>query len=82
MPSWLTAIAVGPSPTFRNDDNRRRLEAHLLDFSGDLLGQRLTVAFERFLRPQERFAREGDLIAQIARDLEVTRALGVPAARG
>ncbi len=71
--SWPAALVVGPSPTFRNDDDRRRLEAHLLDFSGDLLGESLTITFERFLRPQTRFDLEEGLIAQIAKDLESVR---------
>ncbi len=68
--SWPAAVVVGRSPTFRNDGDQRRIEAHLLGFSGDLLGQRLTVTFERFLRPQQRFAGEAELGAQIGRDVE------------
>jgi riboflavin kinase/FMN adenylyltransferase len=73
--TWRAAIAVGPSPTFATHGNPRRLEAHLLDFSGDLLGRRLLLSFDRFLRPQERFPGREELIAQIARDVEATRAL-------
>jgi riboflavin kinase/FMN adenylyltransferase len=72
--TWAAALVVGASPTFQRDDSRRRLEAHLLDFSGELLGQRLTIAFERFLRPQARFARENELVAQIGQDVEAIRA--------
>jgi riboflavin kinase/FMN adenylyltransferase len=71
--TWLAAIAVGPSPTFENDDDQRRIEAHLLDFSGDLLGRRVRVTFERFLRTQERFAGREELVGQIARDVEAVR---------
>ena len=71
--TWLAAIAVGPSPTFTPDDDQRRLEAHLLDFSGDLLARRLTLTFDRFLRPQERFAGRETLIAQIAADVQAVR---------
>lgn len=73
--SWPAALVVGPSPTFRNDHDRRRLEAHLLGFSGDLLGETLTIAFQQFLRPQTRFDREEQLIAQIVHDLQSVRAI-------
>ena len=46
------------------------LEAYLLDFDGDLYGQRARVRFLHRLRGQERFDSVDDLIAQMARDVE------------
>ena len=49
------------------------LEAHLLDFDGDLYGQPARVRFRRRLRGQERFDTVDDLIAQMALDVEAAR---------
>ena len=46
----------------------RRLEVHLLDFSGDLYGRELTVRFLGFLRDERRFETLGDLQQAIRAD--------------
>jgi riboflavin kinase/FMN adenylyltransferase len=46
----------------------------LLDWTGDLYGDRLVVELWRRLREERAFASEADLIDQIARDVEETRA--------
>lgn len=51
-----------------------RLEAHLLDFSGDLLGRHLRVALVDYLRPDAVFSGVEALKAQLVRDLASTRA--------
>ena len=64
---WLDGVAnLGRRPTFGGDDVV--LEAHLLDFEGDLYGKRLRVAFITFLRPEERFEDIDALTSQIAAD--------------
>ncbi len=67
------AIVVGPSPTFRDHDDVRYLEAHVLDFAGETLGREITVRFGQFLRAQERFARREDLVRQITADVAAVR---------
>ena len=49
------------------------LEAHLLDFDGDLYGQAARVRFRRRLRGQERFEAVDDLISQMALDVQAAR---------
>ncbi len=66
------AASLGVRPTF-GVGLERRLEAHLLDFSGELYGERATVTFVRRLRDEERFATPEALSAQIARDVAATR---------
>ena len=66
------AASVGVRPTF-GDGLERRLEAHLLDFRGDLYGLRATVTFVRRLRDEQRFATPEALSAQIARDVADAR---------
>lgn len=66
---------LGIRPTFAGDpDGAPRLEVHLLDFTGDLYGRELEVAFRRQLRPELRFPDVGALRAQIAHDVEAARA--------
>ena len=70
-------IGVRPSV---NGDGRAHLEVHLLDFSGDLYGQRMSVAFHRKLRDEQRFASLEALKAAIDADIAAARAywLGQP----
>jgi riboflavin kinase/FMN adenylyltransferase len=49
-------------------------EIHLLDWSGDLYGQTLTVSLEHFLRPEAKFASLDALKTQIQADCEAARA--------
>lgn len=55
---------------------KRRLEVHLLDYEGDLYGERLVIEFERFVRPDREFADQDGLREQMADDIEVVRELG------
>ncbi|HEY9875432.1 MAG TPA: riboflavin kinase, partial [Candidatus Obscuribacterales bacterium] len=50
------------------------VEVHLLDWSGDLYGQTVTVSLEKFLRPEQKFASLDALKAQIQVDSQVARA--------
>lgn len=63
---------LGLRPTF-GGDSEARLEAHLLDFSGDLYGQRACVEMLAFLRPERRFDGLDALKAQIAADAAAAR---------
>ena len=66
-------VNVGVRPTFGED--MPTVEAHLLDFDGDLYGEELTVRFLRRLREERRFAGITELTSQIARDVEAARAI-------
>jgi riboflavin kinase/FMN adenylyltransferase len=67
------AISLGRRPTFYEESGLLLLEAHVLDFDGDLYGQAARVRFHRRLRGQERFENVDDLIAQMARDVQAVR---------
>jgi len=71
------AISIGVNPHYGGDE--RRIEPHLLDFEGDLYGRRLLVEIWARLRDERAFDSEADLVAQIARDVEATRAADRPA---
>lgn len=64
---------LGVRPTF--DGTQLRVEAHLLDYSGDLYGKILTVTFMHRLRGEKKFPSIQDLIAQIAADVQRGRDL-------
>ena len=70
----LAAVNVGVRPTF-GADLHPLVEAFLLDFEGDLYGQRLTVEFIARLRSEQRFESVESLVAQMHRDVDRTREL-------
>ena len=65
------AVSIGTNPTFSGRE--RRVEAYVLDFDGDLYGERLALDFVAHLRGQVRFDSVEPLVAQIAEDVERTR---------
>lgn len=73
-PTHLAAVSIGVRPTF-GDDNRRQIEAHLLDATLDLYGVSIAVQFVAFLRPELRFESVEALIIQMDRDSDQTRRL-------
>lgn len=70
------AISVGVNPHYGGHE--RRIEPHLLDFDGDLYGRRLVVELWRRLRDERAFESEAELVAQIALDVDETRAASRP----
>lgn len=66
-------VNIGVRPTFYQEAGERVLELHLLDFSGDIYGEEVEVTFEKFLRPERKFANVDDLRAQIANDIVKVR---------
>lgn len=70
------AVSIGVNPHFGGTE--RRIEAYLLDWQGDLYGDRLVVELWRRLREERAFESDEELIAQIAKDVEETRAATRP----
>jgi riboflavin kinase/FMN adenylyltransferase len=69
------AISLGRRPTFYDDAPVSLLEAHVLDFSGDLYGEAAAVRFVARLRGEERFESIEALVTQMQRDCDEARAL-------
>ena len=67
------AISLGRRPTFYEHADHSLLEAHLLDFDGDLYGQPAAVRFVERLRGEQRFGTVDALVAQMARDCAEAR---------
>ena len=70
------AVSIGVNPHYGGEE--RRVEAFLLDFEDDLYGRRLVVELWQRLRDERAFETEHELIEQIARDVEATRAARRP----
>ena len=70
------AISIGVNPHYGGSE--RRIEAYLLDWTGDLYGDRLVVELWGRLREERAFESEAALVDQIARDVEETRAATRP----
>jgi riboflavin kinase/FMN adenylyltransferase len=74
-PTWFAAaISIGSNPTFtKPGDPELFIEAHLLDFAGDLYDTSMRLAFVAHLREQRRYASVDELVAAIQSDLAQTR---------
>ncbi len=68
-----SAISLGRRPTFYATAHASLLEAHLLDTTVDLYGERARVAFVSRLRAEEKFDSVEALIEQIGRDCDDAR---------
>jgi len=66
------AVSVGVRPTFQTGRGEL-VEAFIIDFDGDLYGNRLRLQFLERLRGERRFDTPEDLVAQMHRDVERTR---------
>lgn len=70
--TYPAAVNIGVAPTIRNED--LTIEAFLLDFSGAIEGEEIEIIFRKRLRGEVKFPTVQDLIAQINRDVQATRA--------
>jgi riboflavin kinase/FMN adenylyltransferase len=71
-PAAEAAVSIGTNPTFAGRE--RRVEAYVLDFDGDLYGERLALDFVVRLREQRRYDGVDPLVEQIRRDIADARA--------
>lgn len=69
--SHPAAVNIGIAPTIRHDDVT--IEAHILDFSEDVLGREIEVVFHRRIRSEKKFPNREALSAQIASDVGAVR---------
>jgi riboflavin kinase/FMN adenylyltransferase len=67
------AVSIGTNPTFAGRE--RRVEAFVLDFEGDLYGERVSLDFVAHLREMRKYEGPEKLVEQIALDVEQTRAV-------
>ena len=67
--TYRAVLNIGLRPTLQNPQPQLRVEAHLIDFAGELYGREVEVTFVDRLRPETRFPSLAELRAQIARDI-------------
>ena len=67
------AINLGKRPTFYDHNGLRLLEAHLLDFDGDLYGQHAKVRFHKWLRGEVKFPSVDALVERLRKDVDASR---------
>jgi riboflavin kinase / FMN adenylyltransferase len=71
------AASLGRRPTFYESQPYRLLEVHLLDWGGDLYGERARVCFVGHLREERKFESSDALVDQMHRDCaDALRVLG------
>jgi riboflavin kinase/FMN adenylyltransferase len=70
---YPAAINLGRRPTFYDETGLRLLEAHILDFDGDLYGEHARVRFSAWLRGEVKFSGIDALVAQLRMDVEAAR---------
>jgi len=68
---WPAAVNIGPNPTF--GDARRKVEVYLVGYEGSLYERTIEVDFLARLRDIIRFDSVDALVAQMARDVALTR---------
>jgi len=67
--AYRVALNIGFRPTVTSGARQLRVEAHLLDFRGELYGEELEVEIGGKLREEKKFAFVAELRGQIARDI-------------
>ncbi len=69
------AINIGRRPTFYEHAEQSLLEAHLIDFDGDLYGVQVAVSFVAFMRSERKFEGIDQLAIQLKKDVDEARKL-------
>ena len=68
---YMSSTSIGTRPTFGR--NEKTIEAHLIDFEGDLYGEELCLEFVERLRSEEKYEDIKELLLQIERDVTKTK---------
>ena len=71
--TFATAVNIGPNPTF--SELSQKVEAHLLDFEGDLYDHTIEINFLEKIRNVKTFVDKNALVQQLELDIQQTRNL-------
>ena len=69
---YKAAVSVGVSPTFKAQSTAN-MEAHIIDFSDDLVDQPITLEFVAYLRPMIKFETTEELISTVKSNIDWVR---------
>lgn len=72
--TFAAAVSIGDNPTF-DGVAAKTVEAYLLDVDLDLYDRPIALELVEFVRPMHRFESLDELVAQMGRDVERTRAI-------
>ena len=72
--TWAGAANIGPNPTF--GEEARKIEVHLIDYTGDLYGTEVVVEFSARLRDTRKFGSVEELKTQLQQDIAAARKSG------
>lgn len=67
--NYAAAIVIGPI----DKTGKPKIEAHILNFKGNLYGKKLSLTLIKYLRPFKKFANERELKLQIAKDIKKSK---------
>lgn len=73
--AMASVTSFGRNPTFAG--SKLTLETHILDFSADIYGEVLEVAFLKTMRAEKKFAGPEELVTQLQADIQARRKLRV-----
>ena len=59
---------IGYNPTVSNEQNKKFIETHILDFDDDIYGEKIEIYFYEFLRSEQKFESFGHLKEQLKKD--------------
>jgi len=68
--SYKAGIIIGPLDKKKLPKKLPKIEAHLIDFKGNLYGKNVTLEINKFIRKYKKFKNEKELTLQIGKDLE------------
>jgi riboflavin kinase/FMN adenylyltransferase len=71
--SYRAGIVIGPD----DDADIPKLEAHLIDFTGDLYGSMVTFHIIKYIRPSKFYSSEKELKTAIANDIELIKKMNL-----
>ncbi len=69
--AYPSAVSIGPAPTF--DQYHTGVEAHIINFNGQLYGKKLRLEFYQRIRDIKKYTDITELTKQMANDIEQTR---------
>jgi riboflavin kinase/FMN adenylyltransferase len=70
---YQAVVNIGSRPTFYEKPAFQTVEAHLLDFDGDIYDQQMQVKFIQHIRSEKKFANSDELMVQINQDIQFAR---------
>lgn len=71
--TYRAVVNIGSRPTLKSPEPQIRVEAHLLDFKGEIYGEDMEITFLEKLRDEKNFPSLAALKEQICRDIEEAR---------